>query len=336
LPERKYHQPSPFFNGNINKISQEGLNMLKRLLPFLLTLVLLAPAFTPVAAQAQIPVSLDAVEIDLWPEYDKPGVLVIFRLTLSPLTALPTDISIRIPAAVGKPFAVAGRQADGSLFNIPYTPQVSGVWTSINFTPDVSELQIEYYDPALQIEGQHRQFTFLWPGDYAVGDLSIQIQQPFDASAMLISPSFGAGIVGGDGLTYYNRDVGQLNAGQTIEIALEYDKASSTFTAQTMPVQPSGDIPEDEGGSFQVSQSTLLVIAGLVGTALIVGGVVWYLRSGQQTKASATRQRHTPAAARQSQSNQAGEGDIYCHKCGKRAQPGDRFCRSCGTELRSV
>jgi uncharacterized OB-fold protein len=64
--------------------------------------------------------------------------------------------------------------------------------------------------------------------------------------------------------------------------------------------------------------------------------VVWYLRSGQQTKASATRQRHTPAAARQSQSNQAGEGDIYCHKCGKRAQPGDRFCRSCGTELRSV
>jgi hypothetical protein len=263
-------------------------------------------------------------------------VLVIYRLTLSPLTALPTDLSIRIPAAAGEPFAVAGRQADGSLFNIPYTRQVSGLWASINFTPDVSELQIEYYNTALQIEGQHRQFDFLWPGDYAVGDLSIQIQTPFDASAMLISPSFGAGIVGGDGLTYYNRDVGQLNAGQTIEIALEYDKASSTFTAQTMSVQPSGAIPEDEGGSFQVSQTTLLVIAGLVGAALIVGGVVWYLRSGQQTKASAARQRRTPAAARQSQPNQAGEGDIYCHKCGKRAQSGDRFCRSCGTELRSV
>lgn len=310
--------------------------MLKRLLPLLLTLVLLAPAFTPVAAQVQIPISLDKVEIDLWPEYDNPGVLVIFRLTLSPLTVLPTDISIRIPTAVGKPFAVAGRQADGSLFNIPYTPQVSGAWTSINFTPDVSELQIEYYDPSLQIEGQHRQFTFLWPGDYTVGDLSMQIQQPFDASAMVISPSFGAGIIGGDGLTYYNRDVGKLNAGQTFEIALDYDKASNTFTAQTMSVQPSGDIPEDESGSFQVSQSTLLILAGLLGAALIVGGVVWYLRSGQQTRVSASRHRHAPAAARQSQPSQAAEGDIYCHKCGKRAQSGDRFCRSCGTELRIV
>ncbi len=310
--------------------------MLKRLLPLLLTLVLLAPASTPVAAQAQIPISLDKVEIDLWPEYDNPGVLVIFRLTLSPLTALPTDISIRIPAAVGDPFAVAGRQADGSLFNIPFTREVSGVWASINFTPDVSELQIEYYDPSLQIEGQHRQFTFLWPGDYAVGNLSMQIQQPFDASAMVISPSFGAGIIGGDGLAYYNRDVGQLNAGQTIEIALEYDKASNTFTAQTMSVQPSGAIPENESGSIQVSQSTLLILAGLLGAALIVGGVVWYLRSGQQTRVSASRRRHTPAAARPSQPSQAVEGDIYCHKCGKRAQSGDRFCRSCGTELRIV
>ncbi len=310
--------------------------MLKRLLPLLLTLVLLATASVPVAAQVQIPISLDKVEIDLWPEHDNPGVLVIFRLTLSPLTSLPTDLSIRIPAAVGEPFAVAGRQADGSLFNIPYTREVSGIWESINFTPDVSELQIEYYDPSLEIEGQHRQFTFLWPGDYAVGGLSMQIQQPFDASGMLISPSFGAGLVGGDGLTYYNREVGQLNAGQTIEIALEYDKASSTFTAQTMPVQPSGDIPEDESGSIQVSQSTLLVLAGLLGAALIVGGVVWYLRSGQQTRASASRRRHAPAASRPSQSSQAAEGDVYCHKCGKRAQSGDRFCRSCGTELRNI
>ena len=229
--------------------------MLKRLLSLALDpglLLLLTPVRLP-RPKPQFPWT--QVEIDLWPEYDNAGVLVIFRLTLSPLTALPTDLSLRIPAAAGEPFAVAGRQADGSLFNIPYTREVSGIWASINFTADVSELQIEYYDPALQIDGQHRQFDFLWPGDYAVGNLSIQIQQPFDASAMLISPSFGAGIVGGDGLTYYNRDVGQLNAGQTIEISLEYDKASNTFSAQNMPVQPSGEIPEDESGSIQVPRS---------------------------------------------------------------------------------
>jgi len=319
------------FHGNINKIPQEGLDMLKRLLPLLLTLMLLIPT----AAQAQTPISLETVGIDLWPEYDRPGVLVIYRITLSPLTPLPADISLRIPAVVGDPYAVAGRQAEGSLFNIPYTSQVNGIWASIMFTADVSELQIEYYDPTLEIESQHRQFDFVWPGDYAVGNLSIQIQQPFDATAMLISPSFGAGIVGGDGLTYYNRDVGQLNAGQTIEISLEYDKASDTFSAQNMTVQPSGDIPEDEGGSIRVSQSTLLVLAGLLGAALIVGGVVWYLRSGQQTRSAAPRRRHTPAAARKVQPASADEQNVYCHSCGKRAQEGDRFCRSCGTPLRT-
>jgi len=305
--------------------------MPKRLLPLLLTLMLLFP----VAVQAQAPNTLETVGIDLWPEYDSPGVLVIYRIALSPLTVLPADISLRIPAAAGEPFAVAGRQTEGSLFNIPYTRQVSGPWASIMFTADVSELQIEYYDPALQIESQHRQYNFVWPGDYPVGNLSIQIQQPFDASAMLISPSFGAGIVGGDGLTYYNRDVGQLNAGQTIEISLEYDKASDTYSAQTMSVQPSGDIPEDESGSIRVSQSTLLVLAGLLGAALIVGGVVWYLRSGQQTRSASPRRRHAPAAARKTQSASTDEQNVYCHSCGKRAQAGDRFCRSCGTPLRT-
>ena len=302
------------------------------LLPLLLTLTLLIPA----AVQAQTPISMAEVEIDLWPEYDHAGVLVIYRLTLAPLTALPIDLSVRIPAAAGEPYAVAGRQAEGSLYNLPYTREVSGIWATISFTADIAELQIEYYDPALQIDGQQRQFDFTWPGDYATDSLAIQVQQPFDASGMLISPSFGAGIAGGDGLTYYNHDVGQLNAGQTIEISLQYSKASDTFSIQSLPVQPSGEIPADEGGSIQVPQSALLAIAGVVGAALIVGGVIWYQRSGQQTKAAARRRRRSPSATRPAQPGPAEEGSIYCHKCGKRAQAGDRFCRSCGTELRIV
>jgi hypothetical protein len=314
----------------VDNTYQDGHDMMKRLFLLFALLTLLAPA----AVHAQTPDALDNVEIDLWPEYDRAGVLVIYRLTLSPQTSLPANLSIRIPTAAGDPFAVAGRQADGSLFTIPSTREVSGIWASINFTADVAELQIEYYDPALKIDGQHRQFDFVWPGDYATGNLSIQIQQPFDASAMLISPSFGAGIRGGDGLTYFNREVGQLNAGQTIEISLEYDKTSDSFSAQNMTVQPAGETTEVESGSFQIPQIAVLVIAIVMGAALIVVGVVWYLRSGKQSKARTPRRRHTPAADRPAQPTAPDGHDIYCHNCGKRAQAGDRFCRSCGTPLR--
>ena len=302
--------------------------MLKRLLFLVMILMLLVP----VAVQAQTPVALDTVDIDLWPEYDRSGVLVIFRISLSSQTPLPANISIRIPAAVGNPYAVAGRQADGSLFNLPYTREVSGIWASINFTADVAELQLEYYDPTLTIDSQHRQYDFFWPGDYAVGNLTIQIQQPFGASDMLIAPSFGAGIRGGDGLMYYTRDVGQLNAGQTIEISLEYNKASDTFTAQNMTVQPAGEVTEDGGGSSPVLQIALWVILIVLAIALIVTGIVWYVRSGQQSREP--RRRHSPATVRPVNPDPAGGRDIYCHNCGRRAQAGDRFCRSCGTPIR--
>ena len=304
--------------------------MLKRLLFLVMILMLLVP----VAVQAQTPVALDTVDIDLWPEYDRSGVLVIFRISLSSQTPLPTNLSLRIPAAVGNPYAVAGRQADGSLFNLPYTREVSGIWASINFTADVAELQLEYYDPTLTIDSQHRQYDFFWPGDYAVGNLTIQIQQPFGASDMLIAPSFGAGIRGGDGLMYYTRDVGPLNAGQTIEISLEYNKASDTFTAQNMTVQPAGEVTEDEGGSSQIPQIALWVSLIILAVALIVTGIVWYVRSGQQSRAPASRRRHSPAAERPVNPDPAGGRDIYCHNCGRRAQAGDRFCRSCGTPIR--
>lgn len=304
--------------------------MRRWLIPLLLTLALLVPA----AVQAQTSISMTEVEIDLWPEYDRSGVLVIYRVTLSPFTSLPVDLSLRIPADAGEPYAVAGRQSEGSLFNIPYTRQVSGDWANINFTADISELQIEYYDPALQITDQLRKYDYTWPGDYATDNLSMSIQQPFDASGMLISPSFGAGITGGDGLTYFNRDVGQLSAGQTIEISLQYNKASDTYSVQSLPVQPSGEIPADNSGSIQVSQSALLILAGILGAALIVGGVLWYRQSGQQTRSAVKRRRRRPAASRATQPGPTDEGGIYCHKCGKRAQAGDRFCRSCGTELR--
>ena len=306
--------------------------MRKWFLPIALILALLAPS----AAQAQSStISMTEVSIDLWPEFDSPGVLVIYRFTLPATIILPVDLTVRIPADVGEPFAVAGLQVDGNLGNIAYTRLVSGDWANISFSTTSADIQIEYYDDSIQRDGVHRQFEFAWIADYEVENLSIQVQKPFDATDMIISPSFGSGVAGGDGMTYYFRDVGQLNAGQSIEISLEYDKPSDDFSSEHLIVKPSGDIPENGSGGFQLSDIPLWVFA-LVGAALIVVGVVWYLRSGRQPAPAAKRRRHTPAAARKSQPEAADDDAVYCHKCGKRAQPGDRFCRSCGTTLRIV
>ena len=301
---------------------------------FCFALIILLLACAPLTlASAQGEVKLSSMEVDLWPEYDRPSVLVIYRITLPSTTTLPVDLSFRIPAAAGDPFAVAVRQmtteGEAGLFNIPYERQVVGDWGVISLTATAPELRLEYYDPGLVKEGTARQFEYRWPGDYAVDALKIQVQQPLGASDMSISPASGQGVTGDDGLVYYNKEVGALTAAQTFGLTINYKKSNDDLTATNMPVQPSAPV------SVTPERSNLLVLLpwalGGLGVALIVGGVVWYLQSGKGKEDERLRRRHRPAPVKESEST---GGYVYCHQCGKRAGPGDRFCRACGAKLR--
>ena len=61
----------------------------------------------PVSIHAQDEVRLAYLQVDLWPEYDRPEMLVILRASLAADVSLPVDVTFRIPAAVGDPNAVA-------------------------------------------------------------------------------------------------------------------------------------------------------------------------------------------------------------------------------------
>ena len=181
--------------------------MLKRTLALVFIFILLIP----IGALAQDAITLPAAEVDLWPEYDRPdlqnfpnlNVLVIYHLTLPTDASLPYQMSVRIPASVGEPSAVASRQPDGTLFNLPYDTNVNGDWSVISFRATTPEVQIEYYDTNLSKQGDARHFEYTWNGEYAVDSLVIQVQQPKGATEMRISPSLGSGKVATDGLTYY-------------------------------------------------------------------------------------------------------------------------------------
>ncbi|OGO65026.1 MAG: hypothetical protein A2030_02630 [Chloroflexi bacterium RBG_19FT_COMBO_50_10] len=305
--------------------------MRKWVLPFLLIFIVLLPF----GVRAQGSLSLSSLEIQIWPEYDKPTVLVIYQLALSPTTAFPASVSIRIPTTAGDPNAVAVRQVDGSLYTIDYTRQVSGEWAMINFTATAAEIQLEYYDPGLTKEDASRHYQYVWLGDYAVSQLTIQVQQPAGATEMRISPSLGAGTTGSDNLTYYTQDIGAISAGQNIQITVDYQKSSDVLSAENLPVQPSAPIPESTAPDLNVS-TWLPWILGILGAGLIFGSIIWFWQSGRQRPTQQSRRRRSRAEAFEPEINTSVEEDaIYCSQCGKRASSGDLFCRSCGTPIRS-
>jgi len=304
-------------------------------------LVLFSLIMFPSGTSAQSPDELSSVRVRLWSEYDQPEMLVIYDLTLPAGTPLPATLKIRIPKTAGEPHAVASRELDGSLVNLPVVTEVaSGDWISIEFTATTLDSRMEFYDPALVKDGTSRSYTYIWPGDYNVASLEIEVQQPVDATNMSLSPSMGGGVLGGDGLMYFGIQVGALEKGQSYQQNIEYQKATDTLSTELLTIEPAG--PIDSGSAISTGFASFLPwLLFILGLLLLAGGGYWYWRLGRKTSQPA-RKKHRKGASKPSIGRNADsvisaadeESAIYCHQCGKRAMQGDRFCRICGTQLR--
>ncbi len=126
----------------------------------------------PMGVSAQEAIVIDLLQVEFWPEYDQPEMLVIYKIELSADTVLPATLSLRIPAAAGEPFVLF---VEG--FGEPaYQRQVEGDWAVLTFTAQSSIIQLEYYDPGLSKQGDQRSFTYTWSGDYAVNTFQLIAQ----------------------------------------------------------------------------------------------------------------------------------------------------------------
>lgn len=302
--------------------------MLKKFTLLLLLLILALPL--PALAQADL--SLAALSVELWPEFDRPTVLVMYQMSLAPGVSLPAQVRVRIPVNAGAPNAVAVCQAAGNCFNTQYEQRSEGAWSVLTIQATLPDIRVEYYDPGLSKDGPTRRYTYTWPGDYAVEAMKVSVQQPTSAQNLHLKPAMFNLSTGENGLSYYDLEAGALAAGQTFSIDLDYQKSDDKLTYNNLPVAPSNPLNSPESGRSSLT-SLLPVGLGLLGLLLMVGGGLWYWRSGRQpVPAQKGRRRHRPTA--QTETVEAAENVVYCHQCGRRAAPGDRFCRDCGATLR--
>jgi hypothetical protein len=293
---------------------------------------LAAAFFAPLGARAQGNITLESVSVLLWPEFDKPAMLVMAEIVLSVEVPLPQDISFRIPAA-GTIHTVAIGQTQDAVSDqgIVYDVASSGEWATVSIANvSAPAIRIEYYD-VLEKQGTARHYLYTWPGDYEVGAFAVQFQSPFDASGLAFTPALTGSTVGSDGLTYYSAAFGALAGGEAFTLAVDYQKTSDTLSASRINAQPAEN---PEAASGRVTWTNYVPwLLGILGLALVllglVAGVSYWQGRGRRAGGSG-RARH--AARRESAGAPAAA--VYCHQCGRRAQPGDLFCRACGTRLR--
>jgi hypothetical protein len=295
-------------------------------MPKWLTSLFLGLAFAfPSLAAAQAETSLSIVNVKLWPEYDQPGMLVIYDFQPAQDITLPARISFHIPADAS--VNAVAKLSSGDFVNSNFEgPTPEGEWQVLTLVVDTATAyRFEYYQP-LNITGSTRQFSYLWYGDYAVSAFSISVQQPVDATNMTTDPAFDPKQET-DGLTYYNSPSFSIKAGEQFSLNLQYQKTSDRLTVPSSNIQPSEPINADTQGRVSLS-NYLPYILGAVGVIFVVGGLGYYFLWGRPRTV-------TEHPRRRSRSREAEEtGEIYCPQCGQRARPGDRFCRVCGTRLK--
>ncbi|RMF03568.1 MAG: zinc ribbon domain-containing protein [Chloroflexi bacterium] len=317
-------------------------------------LALLLPGLA--AAQSAEP-TLASLTVEIWPEYDRPDTLVIYRAELSEDTPLPATLVLRFPPYIESMHAVA-IEKDGRLI----TPEENALRT--NSTADALEvilntndrkIQMEYYDPQiLSKQGQDRQLDFSFAADYPVDNAIVQIQEPIESSNFTVTPAAGNKFADSNGLNYQRIDIAGLAAGDTVDLSASYSRATDIPTVELISANTpehaadTGDVTSVEVGTNTASESGglpigyLLVGAGIV-LLLATGGYWWWsnrtqpapatVKTGPQQRAPRKKRRVTAADSRPKNKPAAGGG--YCHQCGTALRADSKFCHVCGAARRT-
>jgi len=285
----------------------------------------------PSVVAAQAPSQADSVKVSLWPEYDRSQVLVIYLVVLPATTDLPAQVRLLVPSGTPDLTAAAFRSASGELLNAPFTQADGELADVVEVEADGTEVQIEFYLP-LEVTGDLRRFSYVWPGGLATEDFVYEVQQPLGAEGMQVDPDATSRRTDDLGLTYHLIALGPLTADEQPEVTFNYNNSSSLLSADA--VAPSGGLaaPAPAAGLRVDIRGLLPWIFLIAGVGLIAAGVVYFLRTRADDRPA--RPRHRTSRAQALNEGRVDASPVFCHNCGAQATASDRFCRQCGTALR--
>jgi len=269
---------------------------------------------------------IDHLEVDLWPEFDQPAMLVIYRFELAADTPLPARIALPVPAASAPPHAVAWQDADGGLFDAAFTSERAGDWQIIEIElPESRSGQLEYYAD-LDFAGTTRSFLFEWPIGFELGGMSYKVQEPVAATELVVSPAPDGEGQGDYGLNYLTAELGPQSVGDAPVISVTYQKANPSLSFESL--QPLGQI----SAPVDVQADSPNILPWLLGAAgiLLLGGGSYYFASRRRP----APQRVPRRRGKRSTDVELEASTVYCHNCGAAAGISDVYCRQCGTQLR--
>ena len=308
-------------------------------------ILLLSFGVGTVPVHAQSDITLSEMSAAIWPEYDKPGVLVIYNGTLSPDVRLPVEIIFAIPASIGGPSATAGVDDQGSFRYRQYQMVLQDDELLVSYNLPYRRFQFEYYYDPITGQGQDRLFDFTYRADYAVEAFTFEVQEPTGSVDFSTIPPAGSTVTEGQ-LPLRVIDIGPLDAGASAGVTVSYRKEGTRLSAEIIGVPTPSSVQFEDAPRQGVETQTLIIIVAVAAIILTIVGLAIWSRSRQRAFRSRQVRRHTarksgtkPAAQppqrlkreRVAQHTDSAPVTGYCHQCGRALKKDETFCPGCGT-----
>jgi hypothetical protein len=279
----------------------------------------------PSARGASTDLHIARLRLSIWPEYDDPRVLVMFRGEMAPSSAFPTRIILPIPK--GAEIIGAGMISEhNELLIHPHQILPGEAHDRLELNLPVPHFFVEfYYNPFDQ--GAAKRFTYTTPSTYPIAWLEVDIQQPLLATHFTTDPPPMRQEQDRQGFTshlFVYRDVG---VGEAKSFTVSYVRtAVEPSVSKRQPASEVAARPPTAGASMG------MVLGILAGAAVAFGGSVW-VWTGYQRRRKARPSYPTEIYTGE---REASGVPNFCTNCGTKLQPGYRFCPSCGSAVRSA
>jgi hypothetical protein len=287
------------------------------LLLFLLVMIL------PIAGHTQGKVmAIDALVVDLWPDYDRTSVLILLTGTLSADTKLPATVTLPLPETAQLNAVARIDSSDGIMKDDIFSSPVPG---GLRFTTPDLRFRVEYYLPYV-VNNNQRTFNFTWLAGLSVNSFQVKIQRPVSASFLATKPASMNILKGQDGFTYYAFPIQAVPAGQSFSVDVDYTMNTAQLSVASLAT-PSTDLQKPGLPSTSKTGAGInwTIVAVVAGGVIIVIIFIWQIATRRGSSNQSVIQ--DAKAQKQSQAD-------FCSNCDNPIDIDDRFCRNCGAVLR--
>lgn len=240
--------------------------------------MLLALSFSlfPVAdGWAQGDLSIGRMRISIWPEYDDPGVLVIFDGRFADDSQFPTKTSFFIPKDIVIS-DVCSLSPEGQHYCQLYEIEKGdGERDKVVMSLPFPNFYLSFHTPALNAASEKRDVEFSILANHTIEKVEVDIQQPLRSSAFNIAPTDGEQSEK-KGFNHFKYEMEDIAKGEERVFKISYVKTD---------IKPSVDIKYGTMASSdriwgspydrQRNAKTLIYVVFATGVAAALGGLSW-------------------------------------------------------------